>query len=87
VSFAPEYNDKSSWSDGVDFCSPQPSPIQELLPSDASVKVNVFNMGESGGGGGGASPAAAPPSQGQGQSSSGNRLSVLLSGLRFFFRD
>ncbi len=77
VSFAPEYErERLSWSD-ADY--PPQSPGE--IGSDASVKVNVFNMMEQGGGGTSPSPVMPP---GQGQSPSfyqGNRLSAVVSGL------
>lgn len=81
VSFAPDYErERTSWSE-TDFPPPPLSPGD--LPSDASVKVNVFNMNEGGSGGGGASPSPVmPPGQGQ---YPGNRLSLAVaSGLTNF---
>jgi hypothetical protein len=79
VSFAPEY-ERTSWSES-DY-PPHPHTPTEI-PSDVSVRVNVFNMNEGVNPGG--SPSPVMPS-GQGHSFyQGNRLSaVVVSGLTIF---
>lgn len=76
MSFAPE---RSSWSD-----SDYPPIHGDISSADVS-RVNIFNMNEGmSPGGGGPQPVGALP--GQGQSTSGNRLSAVFSGLDFISR-